>query len=516
MERGEEEEGDERGSPPKTNRRARASAPHTAPTQLVDPLRSHNTNNTHTTSSEHRARAHTLPLPHHQSVSPNASSIDLSAAPSSTSVRTRARRGGALGAPSTVADPSPHAHAQRETGAFLPLPFLLPQERSTKTTRMAEPRLSMSLDQLIAESKKAQKGTEATKAGPKSKQLREQKAAAKKKKKPAGGAAAAPAQAPAGANGGGAGGGGAALAKKKKKKKAGAGGGGGGAGAGGAAPMEGVRTGGVIKIAGLSKSARRRAKKSVGVGVGGVAAKPAAAGAAGKKKKKGAAGGQPQPQQQPKANKQQQQGKPRAPAGAFAGVPLVRGADGRLYQPVPTTSGPGGGAGAAGGGGGARQGGGRGRASKGPPPMPGYGMMPPPGFGGYGMMPPPGYGMMPPPHHGPPPPHHQQAPPAAGRGPAPASGGGPAIIVSSKLFVSNLDPNVTESDVRELFLTCGPLREYGVHFDKAGRSQGTAHVVFERAADAAAAVRRYHGVALDGRKMRIEVVEGGGLGGRLS
>jgi len=46
-----------------------------------------------------------------------------------------------------------------------------------------------------------------------------------------------------------------------------------------------------------------------------------------------------------------------------------------------------------------------------------------------------------------------------------------------------------------------------VHYDKTGRSKGTAHVVFERPQDALAAYQKYNSVALDGKKLQLELVE---------
>ena len=96
-----------------------------------------------------------------------------------------------------------------------------------------------------------------------------------------------------------------------------------------------------------------------------------------------------------------------------------------------------------------------------------------------------------------------------------APGGGASVPLiprrggSARLAVSNLDPRVTNQDIKELFGEVGPLLKHSLNFDARGRSKGSAEVVFRRAQDAQAAVRKYNGVKLDGKPMRIEEVGGG-------
>jgi len=74
-----------------------------------------------------------------------------------------------------------------------------------------------------------------------------------------------------------------------------------------------------------------------------------------------------------------------------------------------------------------------------------------------------------------------------------------------RMFVKNLDYEVSDADIQELFSEFGrwSLTSGRILRDKSGKSLGAAEVVYRDSRDAEKAIKKYNGVPLDGRRMFI-------------
>jgi len=88
-----------------------------------------------------------------------------------------------------------------------------------------------------------------------------------------------------------------------------------------------------------------------------------------------------------------------------------------------------------------------------------------------------------------------------------------ALATGTTVQVSNLDQEVTDADIEELFTapikgSNAPvaLKSFQVNYNRSGESQGTATVVFARRSDAMNAIKEYNNVPLDGKPMQLAMV----------
>jgi RNA recognition motif-containing protein len=92
--------------------------------------------------------------------------------------------------------------------------------------------------------------------------------------------------------------------------------------------------------------------------------------------------------------------------------------------------------------------------------------------------------------------------------------------LNAKIFVGNLNFDTTAEEVESLFAQAGEVVGVSVPTDRAtGRPRGFAFVEYTNPDDAAAAIERFRGYELGGRKLRVDEAGerppgGGGGGGR--
>jgi cold-inducible RNA-binding protein len=90
--------------------------------------------------------------------------------------------------------------------------------------------------------------------------------------------------------------------------------------------------------------------------------------------------------------------------------------------------------------------------------------------------------------------------------------------MNAKVFVGNLNFDTTAEEVETLFAQAGEVVAVSVPTDRmTGRPRGFAFVEYTKAEDAAAAIERFSGYELGGRKLRVDEAgerpAGGGGGG---
>jgi len=73
------------------------------------------------------------------------------------------------------------------------------------------------------------------------------------------------------------------------------------------------------------------------------------------------------------------------------------------------------------------------------------------------------------------------------------------------ILVSNLHWEVSENDLKELFEEVGDVSKVRIKYDKAGRSDGEATIVFNSKSDAQRAIDKFNNVDLDGMEMHIKM-----------
>lgn len=76
--------------------------------------------------------------------------------------------------------------------------------------------------------------------------------------------------------------------------------------------------------------------------------------------------------------------------------------------------------------------------------------------------------------------------------------------MATKLFIGNLDYTVTTDDLRDLFASAGTVVDAVVITDReTGRSRGFGFVEFDSEETAKAAIEKFNGADLKGRKINV-------------
>ncbi|KAJ5647376.1 hypothetical protein N7490_003748 [Penicillium lividum] len=78
----------------------------------------------------------------------------------------------------------------------------------------------------------------------------------------------------------------------------------------------------------------------------------------------------------------------------------------------------------------------------------------------------------------------------------------------TKVRVDNLHYDITESDLEDLFGQIGPVTELTLVYDRAGRSEGVAHVTYKYLKDAHTSIKEFDGANAKGHPIRLTLIPG--------
>ncbi len=86
--------------------------------------------------------------------------------------------------------------------------------------------------------------------------------------------------------------------------------------------------------------------------------------------------------------------------------------------------------------------------------------------------------------------------------------------MAHKLFIGGLPFSTSSDRLRELFTQAGGVESATVVMEQeTGRSRGFGFVEMASAEEADAAVKKFNGQEMDGRRLKVEVAKSGGAGG---
>lgn len=86
--------------------------------------------------------------------------------------------------------------------------------------------------------------------------------------------------------------------------------------------------------------------------------------------------------------------------------------------------------------------------------------------------------------------------------------------MAHKLFIGGLPFSTSNDRLRELFAQAGAVESATVVMEQdTGRSRGFGFVEMASAEEADAAVKKFNGQDMDGRRLKVEIAKSGGAGG---